>query len=111
MKKGDIMFLKQMKSDIRLMMNELGYSKPDGYISSPCDRFLSRENKYSFEFWYPLDVSDHTIKLKMTIVGHHGCVLTYTTNLFTGTPLSVIMSRIKNFEDMMDRCIELMGMP
>lgn len=110
MTKGDVLFLKQMKSDIRLMMNELGYRNTDGYIASPCDRFLSKENKYSFEFWYPVDMSDRTIKLKMTIVGYRGCVLTYTTNLSTGTPLSVIMRLIKGFEDMMDRCIELMCM-
>lgn len=109
MKKRDMINLKTLKKTVQDTMNDLGYRLTDPLISSPCDRFFSNERKYSFEFWYPVTGDDHTIRLKMSVVGNHSEVLTFLTNLSLIPRLRLDGTRIKSFEDAMDRALTILG--
>lgn len=108
MKKRDMINLKTLKKTVQDTMNDVGYRLTDPLISSPCDRFSSNERKYSFEFWYPVAGDDRTIRLKMSVVGNHSEVLTFLTNLSLLPRLHLDRTRIKSFEDAMDRALGIL---
>ena len=109
MRKRDMINLKILKKTVQDTMNDAGYRLTDPLISSPCDRFSSNECKYSFEFWYPVAGDDRTIRLKMSVVGNHSEVLTFLTNLSLLPRLHLDRTRIKSFEDAMDRALAILG--
>lgn len=108
MEKRDMINLKTLKKTVRDTMDDAGYRLIDPLISFPCDRFFSDERKYSFEFWYPVIGDDHTIRLKMSVVGNHSEVLTFLTNLSLLPKLHLGRTRIKSFEDAMDRALTIL---
>lgn len=108
MRKRDMINLKTLKKTVRDTMNDAGYRHIGPLISSTCDRFFSNEREYSFEFWYPVAGDDHTIKLKMSVVGNHSEVLTFLTSLSLTPQLRLDRTRIKSFEDAMDRALTIL---
>lgn len=105
MTKSEIMSNKTIKKNIREMMEGLGYRLIEPMITSPCDRFASKSNKYTFEFWYPVTNSDRRIAIKMSLVGNHSDVLTYKTEIYKDAPVYTLEKKIKWYEDAMDTCL------
>lgn len=105
MTKGEIISNKTIKKNIREMMERLGYRLTEAMITSPCDRFASKSNKYIFEFWYPVTDSDRRIVIKMSLVGNHSDVLTYKTDIYKATPVHTLENKIRGYENAMDTCL------